>query len=565
MVTSLFSRLKRIVTGDTDADADAPLLEAGVSKLEKFVHFWVLVSKSFVRNRCPVRASALSYSTLLALIPMLAVAMGVTSSLLKNQGEAQINKAVEQMVSYLVPPATNPTPATADNGPSVPQTMGLSDTNPVVAATNSISETNAPAAVVGGGSNSPVVLPENTRLVTAQKEAAVKIHEFIQKTQSGTLGTLGMVLLVLVAIRMLANIEETFNDIWGVARGRNWFVRIIQYWATLTLGPLLLIAAVGLASGPHFAATRSVITEMPFIGGFAFKLLPLVVVWLVFALFYQLVPNTKVNFSAALVGGFVGGSLWFLNNYFGFLYVSRVVSNSKIYGSLGLVPVFMAGLYFSWLILLFGAQVAYAFQNRAAYLQDRLAENVNQRGREFIALRLMTCISQRFQRGLAPATAQQIATELGVPSRLVQQVLRPLTISQLVTEIGGNNPAYCPARPLDTINCHQILQSMRAANGQELVTRDEPVRAEVYGEFARIQEAERVAASSVTMLALANRACARLELVPPTAPVAELKSADAAAAHELPAALAVEPEVSERRGTASTITSAGDDKLDFPL
>jgi len=67
---------------------------------------------------------------------------------------------------------------------------------------------------------------------------------------------------------------------------------------------------------------------------------------------------------AALVGGIVGGTLWHLNNVFGFLFASRGVSYSRIYGSLGLVPVFMAGLYFSWLIVLFGAQVAYAFQNR---------------------------------------------------------------------------------------------------------------------------------------------------------------------------------------------------------
>ena len=129
----------------------------------------------------------------------------------------------------------------------------------------------------------------------------------------------------------------------------------------------------------------------------------------------MLVPNTKVRFGAAFVGGIVGGSLWHLNNVFGFLYVSRVVSNSKIYGSLGLVPVFMVGLYFSWLILLFGAQVAYAFQNRKAYLQDKLVENVNQRGREFIALRLMTCIGQRFQLGQPPVTLQKISNELGSP------------------------------------------------------------------------------------------------------------------------------------------------------
>jgi membrane protein len=237
--------------------------------------------------------------------------------------------------------------------------------------------------------------------------------------------------------------------------------------------------------------------------------------WLTFALIYELVPNTKVRFSAAFVGGAVGGSLWYVNNVFGFLYVSRVVSNSKIYGSFGLVPVFMIGLYFSWLILLFGAQVAYAFQNRKAYLQDKLAENVNQRGREFVALRLMTCVGQRFQLGLPPVTIQEISVELGIPTRLAQQVLQTLLAARLVTEITGAEAAYAPARPLDSINAHHILLAMRTGGGQELPSQNEPVRAEVYGEFARIEEAERQAAASVTMLALVNRTHARLEIAAP--------------------------------------------------
>ena len=176
----------------------------------------------------------------------------------------------------------------------------------------------------------------------------------------------------------------------------------------------------------------------------------------------------------------------------------------------------MIGLYFSWLILLFGAQVAYAFQNRVAYLQDKLAENVNQRGREFVALRLMTCIGQRFQRGQPPVTIQEISAELGIPTRLAQQVLHTLLAAQLVTEIAGTESAYAPARPLDSINAHHILHAMRTGGGQELPSQNEPVRAEVYGEFARIEEAERQAAASVTMLALVNRAQARLEIAAPS-------------------------------------------------
>jgi membrane protein len=178
----------------------------------------------------------------------------------------------------------------------------------------------------------------------------------------------------------------------------------------------------------------------------------------------------------------------------------------------------MVGLYFSWLILLFGAQVAYAWQNRQAYLQDKLVENVNQRGREFIALRLMTFIGGRFQHGEPAASLQQISSSLGIPTKLVQQVLQPLLAARLVTEIAGAEPAYLPARPLDAITAHHVLRAVRAGSGQDIATRDEPARAEVLGEFAKIEEAERAAASSLTLLALVTRAQKQIGAAAPESP-----------------------------------------------
>src|SRR6185312_9592119 len=325
--------------------------------------------------------------------------------------------------------------------------------------------------------------------MNAQKQVAKYIHEFIHNTRSGTLGVTGAILLVLVGIRMLGSIESTFNDIWGVTKGRNWLNRIQIYCTAIVFGPLLLVGAAALTSGPHLKATQKFVTGMPVFGHFIFPTLTLITIWIMFALFYQFIPNIKVQFRAAAVGALVSGTVWHVNNLFGFLYVSRVISNSKVYGSLGLVPVFMAGVYFSWYILLFGAQIAYAFQNRKLYLQERIAENVNQRGREFVAMRLMTCIGQRFQRGLPAPSSQEMSDELSIPSRLVQQVLQTLIAAHLVIEVSGLEPAYTPGRPLEQITAHHLLQAMRA-RGQELLTRDEPVREEVYGEFARIQEAE---------------------------------------------------------------------------
>ncbi len=506
MASKRYFRLLKILSGAVaNADDEIFLLEG---RLERFVHFWVLVVRQFVRHRCLVRASALSYSTLIALIPLLAVALSVTSSLLKTQDEEKFQLAVEKFVAAVTPPANIATNVVATNS----SLITLVDTNDAVLAENSATNeasTNAVAAESSGH--------ERVVGISAQKEIARQIWSFVQKMQSGKLGATGAVLLVFVAVSLLGRIEETFNDIWGVTRGRNLLTQIQLYSTTILLGPLLLLAALGLAGGAQFQSAKDYIAQTPVIGKFIFELLPLVVLWLAFAFVYQLLPNTKVKFSAALVGGAVAGTLWHLNNVFGYLFVSRVLSNNAIYGSLGLVPVFMIGLYFSWVFLLFGAQIAYAFQNRAAYLQDRLADNVNQRGREFVALRIMTGLGQRFQNALPPAPVSQLSAELGIPSRLTQSVLRTLAFKQLVTEVAGVESAFVPARPLETINAYDILTAMRTGNGQELPLREQPALAEIYGEFARIEQAESAAASSLSLLALANR-------MPVTAALAETKS-----------------------------------------
>ena len=503
---SRFQKIREDVMALLDERALGSL--AGFSKWQKCAHFWVLVWKSFTRNRCPVRASALAYATMLALIPMLAVVMSISSALLKQEGEDQIDQFIMKLVASVTTGA-----AANTNSAGAAATVTTNITPP---APNAPTETASSAEVAGSGETNPSgqrSFAQAEEVVQTRKAISRYIHEFIQNTRSGALGVTGSVLLIFAAISMLSRIEDTFNDIWGVVRGRSWFMRIVLYWGVISLAPMLLVVALGLATGPQLEGPRKLLTNMPFVGNFIFQFLPVVVLCLTFALFYALIPNTKVHWPAALAGGLAGGILFHLNNLVSVLYVSRVVSNSKIYGSLGLVPVFMIGLYFSWLILLFGAQVAYAFQNRASYFEERQVENINQRGREFVALRLMTCIGQRYVRGETPPSAVEIAKALAVPTRLVQQLMQTLGAARLVTEATGAEPAYLPARPLENITCHDILLALRASQGQELETRDEPTRSEVYGEFHRIEEAERLAATSVTMLALVNRSQEQKTLV----------------------------------------------------
>ncbi|TAL01388.1 MAG: YihY family inner membrane protein, partial [Verrucomicrobia bacterium] len=482
MFNKPISRLMRILQGERLETDDPALLERGFTKLETFVHFWVLVWRSFVRNRCPVRASSLSYVTMLALIPMLAVAMSVTS--IFPEGRQEINHFIERFAEAMIPDVGV---GTNMYGPFLPAEL-LAES----ASTNSPSEsTTNQNPVISAGAALEQPPTGNPDTAAARKRAADYIRGFVEKTYSGTLGVTGVIALFITAILTLTRIEEAFNDIWGVTRGRNWLARIVLYWTTITLGPLVLAAAVVLASGPHFQKTHDLLSFMPMFEPFISRVLPVILICVCFSLFYKLVPNTKIDFSAAFVGGTLAGVSWHFYNTLGFVLASKAVSASKIYGSLALLPLLMGGLYVVWLTVLFGAQVAYAFQNRALYLQEKLVENVNQRGREFVALRLMTALGQRYLLGEPPPTVPQISKELGIPSRLVQQVMQTLIAARLVNEVSGTEHTYAPARPLEAINCHHILLAMRATQGQELITRDEPVREEVYGEFARIQAAEK--------------------------------------------------------------------------
>jgi membrane protein len=424
------------------------------------LRFVALTCRSFVRNRCPVRASALAYMTLLALIPLLAVAISVSASLIKAQNDADRAMRIGLMVDKFV-------------GNIAPQ-LNL--------------------RMTGG--------PEGEQ---NREQVVQRVNEFIANTQSGKLGATGMIGLVVVAILLLSNIEATFNDIWGVDKGRNWFLRVINYWAAITLGPILFAVVVGLATSTQFQATQDFIRNSGFLGRLLFNGIPFLIPCVAFTVFYKLMPNTRVLWSAALVGGVFGGLLWQANNLFNVVYLKNVTTYSHIYGGLATIPIFLLGLYFSWLILLLGAQIGYAFQNREIYFQERQAENVNQRGREFVALRVMTALAQHFAAGRKPPTVVDLSKELAVPGRLVTQILSAMVRARLVQETGREGGAFSPARPLEAITVQDVLDAHRTANGRELATADDATRKVLRAEVERVRAAERALAGTLTLKELAGK------------------------------------------------------------
>jgi membrane protein len=196
-VNSTFERIKKI----QEFLDEKAYLQSGekLPRWRRIAHFWIMVVKSFQRNRGPVRAAALAYTTVLSLIPVLAVVVSISTGFLQNDQGNTVRQLLDKLVDYAAPQ------------------LNLIPSDPESGAMN--------------------------------RQAVVeKIQGYIETVNSGTLGLTAGMALVFIAVMVLSTVEGTFNDIWGVTRGRTWSARVIQYWAAITLGPIFIVTAMALTS-----------------------------------------------------------------------------------------------------------------------------------------------------------------------------------------------------------------------------------------------------------------------------------------------------------------------------
>ncbi len=452
------------------------------SPTHRFVYFWVMVWQHFVRNRGLVRASSLAYTTLLALIPVLAVAFSVATNLISRDG-AEGEKQVEQLIEHLVSTVAPMLDLEVKGGGVGGNLMGPVPDSVLV------TEWRVPFLLDYTGEES----------ISRRTEVARSIHGYINRINAKTVGLTSVLAFIFVAVLLFRSIEATFNDIWGVKKGRGWFAGLVHYWTSLTLGPILLILALGVSSSTHFSRSMEWIRNIEILG----SLVTFFISWMVYALacsvLYKIMPKTEVKLRSALIGGLVAGFLLQANNKLSFVYFSNVATADKIYGSLGAAPIFLLGLYVSWIILLFGAQVAYAFQNYQSYIQEKMTDRIHQAGREFLGLRVMGFISERFLKsGLAPKL-QDLADGLGVASGFTREVVDQLEENHLISETQGTQGGYVPARPPSAIFVQDVLVALRKGKGIDVVSRDDAQRASVRRAYERVEDAAATVSGSVSL------------------------------------------------------------------
>lgn len=379
----------------------------------------------FVETRVATRAAALGFSSLLGLGPLLAIATLVAGFALGANDSKVIAGQLNQMLKIVAPQLQEYEKLTADQKRYLTQDADVAD-----------------------------VATENPQLVDI-------IDNIITASRSGSAGTAGAFTLILIVLLLFKSIEDTFNDIWGVRQGRSVLTRVVFYWTILTLGAILFFTSIALLGTSTFLSVFG--ERLP--GGsdlakalgwtlpiFSFSLLASML-----TLVYRVIPNTRVYWRSAAIGGLVVASLLALNNFLAFLYIKRVILEKSLYGGLALPLVVMSVLYVFWLCVLTGGIVSYAIQNvhfrnsQAAW--STLTENM----RERLALVVFLTICRRFRECLPPISASHLSTMLKVPAQLLNECVNRLVQIKLITTlrpepgITAADYLYQPSRPLNRL------------------------------------------------------------------------------------------------------------------
>jgi membrane protein len=293
-------------------------------------------------------------------------------------------------------------------------------------------------------------------------------QSLLENTKGGALAGVGIVLLFWTVIKVLGNIETSFNDIWGVKTPRSMGRKLADYLSIMMICPILLITA---SSITVLLTTRvsAMVERLSYLGYVAdvliglLRVLPYGVIWIVFTFIYVFMPNTKVQLTSALWGGVLAGTIYQLVQLAYITFQIGVSNYGAIYGSFAALPLFLVWLQLSWLIVLLGAEIAFAHQNVATYEFEQDCLRVSHSFKRMVAVLITSVCVKRLINDETPVTAQDISRMLEVPIRLVRSVLSELTEARLLATVcsgDGGDVAYQPACDIDRLTVAAVIDRL---------------------------------------------------------------------------------------------------------
>ena len=317
----------------------------------------------------------------------------------------------------------------------------------------------------------------------AQKEVAEKIINFsnslLENASGGFIAGVGVVFLFWAIIKVLSNIENSFNDIWGVKTPRRIGRKFSDYLSMMLVCPFLLVmassATVVISTQVQVVIQKfSIFSALgPFIL-FLLKLLPYCTIWIMFTFVFIFMPNTKVKLKAGLLAGVVAGTIFQLTQWIYINFQIGAAKYSAIYGSFAALPLFLLWLQVSWLVILFGAELSFAHQNVETYEfeQDYLAASYS--FKKLLSLLITHLLVKNFCKGEQPWHVERISHTLEIPIRLVRQILFELAQSGILSEVrkdNGKDVAYQPAIDVAKITVKYVIEALEQQGSSAIPVR----------------------------------------------------------------------------------------------
>ena len=361
----------------------------------------ILSIKGFKKDECPIRSSALTYFTLLSIVPVIAVAFAIA----KGFGLEQV----------------------------------LED--------------------------------EIAKALSAQKEVMTYLLEFskrmLSSTKSGLLAVISIGFLLYTVLRLFHHIENAVNTIWDVEKSRTFLRKFTDYLSIVIIAPILMIASS--AATVYINAivkdlSKDSILEMisPFLLS-SMKLLPFIIMWLLFTFLYMVMPNKRVKFRRAFIAGIVAGTVFQLIQIY---YIDLQFAFSRynaVYGSFAALPLFFIWVQFSWLVFLFGAEVSSALGNIGSYGYRIEYKQLSIKKKRLLSLLILKKITNSFENGEPAPGIEQLANELKLPGQYIEKITDSLVKSKMVSEVlnatkKGNG--FQPAKDIDKQSFAEAIEKL---------------------------------------------------------------------------------------------------------
>lgn len=357
----------------------------------RFVRVAQLVIKGFRDDDLPVHAAALTFSTLMALVPLLAIAFAVLKGLGADQ-EARTR---------------------------------LND------------------LVVG--------MPDQFTSFIHQ------ILDIVDRTNFVAIGWVGVVVLFVTVVQVLSSVENSFNRVWGVTESRPWLRKFTNYISITVLVPVLIMAAFAISATLQSEAIKHGLSEASAIYRALVRVAPLASVWLAFFLLTTFMPNTHVHRRAAGASALISALLWVSWQK---IYISLQVNVAKynaIYGTFASVPIFLMWLSVCWMIILLGAEIAFALQNHGTFHMERAAAQASLRSRITMGLSILLHAAREFEAGGAGLDVAEYARRERVPVRLVNDLVSIFVRGKLLAERADAPGQFVLLRPPDRIAVPDVV------------------------------------------------------------------------------------------------------------